>query len=151
MSYFDLQISDKENFNNSFRFENTQLDEKERDEIKKKLLRIKQCKKMLIEIITNFIFIGILFTFIYSTKNTNSFYYASQIQSSFSGYQDVKSVQDLYSWLSNDFLSNLIGDSSEFNSSICSTYKNVDYYLSDAASFVVGYPILRQLRTMKSK
>ena len=138
-------------FNNSFKsVENTQLDEKERDETKKKLLRIKQCKKMLMEIITNFIFIGILFTFIYSTKNTNSFYYGSKIQNSFSGYQSVKSVQDLYNWLSNDFLTTLMADASEFNSSIRSTYANFSFYLSDASSFVVGYPILRQLRTKKS-
>ena len=106
---------------------------------------------MLMEIITNFIFIGILFTFIYSTTNTNSFYYASHIQNSFSGYQGVKNVQDLYRWLSSDFLKTLIEDPSEFNSSIRSTYANFDYYLSDAASFVIGYPILRQLRTVKSK
>ncbi len=150
--FSDLQISYKDKFNNSFKsVENTQLDEKERDETKKKLLRIKQCKKMLMEIITNFIFIGILFTFIYSTKNTNSFYYASQIQNSFSGYQGVKNVQDLYKWLSSDFLTTLIEDPSEFNSSIRSTYANFDYYLNDAASFVIGYPILRQLRTVKSK
>ena len=46
-------------------------------------MRIKQCHKILTEIITNFILIAILFSFIYSTKNTNSYYYATQIQNSF--------------------------------------------------------------------
>ena len=114
-------------------------------------MRIKHCHKILREIITNFILIAILFSFIYSTKNTNSFYYATQIQNSFSGYQRVKSAQDLYKWLSNDFLTTLMADPSEFNSSIRSTYANFGFYLSDVSSFVVGYPILRQLRTMKSK
>jgi hypothetical protein len=95
--------------------------------------------------------IAILFSFIYSTKNTNCFYYATQIQNSFSGYQRVKSAQDLYKWVSNDFLTTLMADPSEFNSSIRSTYANFGFYLSDASSFVVGYRILRQLRTMKSK
>ena len=113
-------------------------------------MRIKQCHKILTEIITNFILIAILFSFIYSTKNKNSYYYATQIQNSFSGYQSVKSVQDLYNWLSNDFLTTLMADASEFNSSIRSTYANFSFYLSDASSFVVGYPILRQLRIMKS-
>ena len=121
------------------------------EEIKNKYLRIKQCRKLLLEIIMNFVFVGILFTFIYSTQNTNSYYYASKTQRSFSGYQDVKSVQDLYAWLSNDFLSTLIADQSEYNSSIRSTYANFDYFLNDAASFVVGNPIVRQLRIKKSK
>jgi hypothetical protein len=141
--------NEKTHENSSFEF--TQFEELEREETKKKFLRIKRCHKMLREIIANFILIAILFSFIYSTKNTNCFYYVTQIQNSFSGYQSVKSVQDLYNWLSNDFLTTLIADPSEFNSSIVSTYANFSYYLSDASSFVVGYPILRQLRIMKSK
>jgi hypothetical protein len=136
---------------NSYGFKASQINKENEEEIKNKYLRIKQCRKLLLEIIMNFVFVGVLFTFIYSTQNTNSFYYASKTQSSFSGYKDVKSVQDLYAWLSNDFLSTLIADQSEYNSSIRSTYANFDYFLNDAASFVVGYPLVRQLRIKKSK
>ncbi len=135
----------------SYGFKVSQINNENEEEIKNNFLRIKQCRKLLLEIIMNFIFVGVLFTFIYSTQNTNSYYYASKTQSSCNGYQDVKSVQDLYAWLSNDFLSTLIADQSEYNSSIRSTYANFDYFLNDAASFVVGYPIVRQLRIKKSK
>ena len=137
--------------NTSYGSKASQIKKENEEEIKNKYLRIKQCRKLLLEIIMNFVFVGVLFTFIYSTQNTNSYYYASKTQSSFSGYQDVKSVQDLYAWLSNDFLSTLIADQSEYNSSIRSTYANFDYFLNDAASFVVGYPLVRQLRIKKSK
>jgi hypothetical protein len=136
---------------NSYGFKASQINKENEEKIKNKYLRIKLCRKLLLEIIMNFVFVGVLLTFIYSNQNSNSYYYASKTQSSFSGYQDVKSVQDLYAWLSNDFLSTLIADQSEYNSSIRSTYANFDYFLNDAASFVVGYPLVRQLRIKKSK
>jgi hypothetical protein len=136
---------------NGLRFvETSQLNEQVKEESKLKFLKIKQCRKLLLEIVMNFVFMGVLFTFVYSTMNTNSFYYSSQTQRSFSGYQDVKSVEDLYAWLSSDFLSTLLADLEEYNAALRSTYANFDYFLNDAASFVVGYPILRQLRTRKS-
>ena len=62
----------------------------------------------------------------------------------------ISRIQDLYAWLSGDFLSNLIEDSSLFNSTIRSSYANLSYFINDATSIVVGYPIIRQLRIMKS-
>ena len=126
------------------------MTEEEKEKFKQAELRKKMCHKMIVEILLNFIFIGVLFTFIYSTKNVNSFYYSTHITDIFNGYQNVACVQDLYTWLSEDFLSNLIVDSSEYNSTIRSTYSNFTYFLNDAASMVIGYPILRQLRTLKS-
>jgi hypothetical protein len=145
-----FKIEKNSKINGSRFVETSQLNEQEKEQSKLKFFKIKQCRKLLLEIVMNFVFMGVLFTFVFSTMNTNSLFYSSQTQSSFSGYQDVKSVEDLYGWLSSDFLSTLLADQSEYDSSIRSTYANFDYFLNDAASFVVGYPILRQLRTRKS-
>ena len=123
------------------RHETNQLSHKEKYDYKLKVFRKKQCRKIVREIIVNFIFIGILFAFIYSTKNSNSYYYANHTKTSFSGYQTVASTKELYAWLTGDLLSSFL----------TSNYSNFTYFLNDASSIVIGYPIIRQLRTIKSK
>ena len=69
--------------------ERIQQDENVIEKLKEEVLRTRMSRKILKEIIINFIFIGILFTFIYSTKNINSFSYSNHLERSFSGYQRV--------------------------------------------------------------
>ena len=61
-------------------------------------------------------------------------------------FTKVNNVESFWTWVSNDFLSYLSHDDSVFDSSIRETYSNFDYYISDASSILVGYPIIRQLR-----
>ena len=58
-------------------------------------------------------------------------------------------MQDLWKWVSSDFLSIIKPKSSNFNASIRDTYANFDAYINDTASVLVGYPIMRQLRIRK--
>jgi hypothetical protein len=117
---------------------------------KLKQSKVNKCKKIIREILLNFIFVGILFTVIYSSRNVRAHLYKQQISTTFSGYQDIKSMNDLYTWLSEDFLTNLKADESIYNSSVRPTYSNIGSYLMDASSYLLGYPILRQLRIRNS-
>ena len=55
----------------------------------------------------------------------------------------------MWKWISYDFLAVLKENNALYNATIRSTYSNFDAYLDDASSILVGYPILRQLRTRK--
>ena len=61
----------------------------------------------------------------------------------------MKNIQELWSWISNDFLDSLKADESVYNSSIRYSYSNLNIWLDDASSILIGYPILRQLRLKK--
>jgi hypothetical protein len=62
----------------------------------------------------------------------------------------VNNVQDFWSWILEDFLPNMKVDQELYNSSIRKTYTTMDSYLNDTSSILIGYPILRQLRTANS-
>ena len=65
------------------------MSEKELDILRAKQEKINKSRKIVREILLNFIFVGILFTVIYSNLDKNKYYYQSQISSTFSGYSDV--------------------------------------------------------------
>jgi len=62
----------------------------------------------------------------------------------------VNNVLDFWSWILDDFLPNMKVDQELYNSSIRKTYTTMDSYLNDTSSILIGYPILRQLRTANS-
>jgi hypothetical protein len=117
----------------------------------------------------NLIFLSVFFYVSYSSVNSNLYNYRNQLEKVFTGYDDVilniiniilkvikilneffftkvNNVESFWTWVSNDFLSYLSHDDSLFDSSLRETYSNFDYYISDASSILVGYPIIRQLR-----
>ena len=58
----------------------------------------------------------------------------------------VASVEDFWEWVSGDFLENLKAVS-YYNGD---TFANINLYLDDVSSVLIGYPSLRQLRTKNS-
>ena len=63
----------------------------------------------------------------------------------------INTIQEFWQWISRDFLESLKSNETFYNASIRSTYSSFDVYLNDAASILIGYPIIRQLRIKKGK
>ena len=58
--------------------------------------------------------------------------------------------EEFWQWLNNKFLNNFKVNSSAFAYNSRPSYSNIDIYLNDASSILIGYPTIRQLRVKKS-
>jgi len=87
----------------------------------------------------------------FTNLNLTLFNYQLQTKQAFSSYKNVSSVTELWKWISNDFLVNVKINTIKYNFSMRQSYTNIELFMSDMSSVVVGYPILRQLRVKKGK
>ena len=59
----------------------------------------------------------------------------------------IKSPLEFWSWVSNDFITKF-AKQSFYNGK---SFENMNLYMKDYASILIGYPILRQIRVKNSK
>ncbi|CAF0898918.1 unnamed protein product, partial [Brachionus calyciflorus] len=103
----------------------------------------KKAKSVLREILCYCIFLGILFIVSYSNKDVNSFNYQNNLKKLFrvstqsNGLDQVVRTSDIYSWIRNSFINGI--NAKDRN------------YLNDQVSYIIGNPIIRQLRVVKEK
>ncbi|CAF1042586.1 unnamed protein product [Brachionus calyciflorus] len=122
----------------------------ESDDIEKSLnskretyLKEKKAKMVLREILCYCIYLGILFIVSYSNKDINSFSYQNNLKKLFrvstqsNGLDQVVRTSDIYSWIRNSFINGI--NARDRN------------YLNDQVSYIIGNPIIRQLRVLKEK
>ena len=131
------------------------------NEMKIKQSKLNKCQHLLKQILLNFVFLWVLFQYSYLNINANAYNYQNQIKTKFSSYKNVifkhfnkinsglnlsfksilflkvKTINELYKWISNDFINEIKSD--DFKSEVNFT------------SILIGYPIIRQLRIKPSK
>ena len=116
------------------------------EEMKIKTKKRKQAKQILIEICYNFMFLQVLFAVTYTNKDGNSYNYQTQVKSFFESHNQVNNVKELWSWLKTDFLNNF--QTQQFYNG--QRLDNLNLYLPDYSSILIGYPTIRQKRIKNS-
>lgn len=103
---------------------------------REKYIRQKQAVSMIREIICYSIFLIILFVVTYTNKDTNSFNYQNNLRKTFKSdsLTHVKTFHDTFNWIKQNVIPTLNPESKQ---------------IIDQTSFIIGYPILRQLRIVK--
>ena len=116
------------------------------EELKIKTKKRKLAKQILIEICYNLIFLQVLFAVSYTNKDGNSFNYQKQVKSFFDSSLQINNINELWSWLKSDFINNF-QTQKYYNSQ---KLDNLNLYLSDYTSILIGFPTIRQIRVKNS-
>ena len=106
---------------------------------KEKYQKEKKAINIIKEITCYSIFLIILFLVCYSNKDLRSFSYKENLENVFSVSKSlvkVEKIDHLYDWIRNDFLISLYNQKNE-------------NLMKDRTSYLLGFPILRQLRVSK--
>ena len=129
----------------------TRFDKIEIDKIKEKFNREKKAIRILREIFCYSIFLVILFFISYTNKDLNSFHYQNNLKNSFgissrigvnnNRLNNIIKINDIWSWTRTNFLPSI-----QSNNWYNSVPTNLKHYLADHTSYLIGYPIIRQLR-----
>ena len=94
-------------------------------------------KKLIRELLFNFVFLFILFVVSYTNKDLNSFAYKNSLETLIlTDFDQIENVNDVWYWINYLLMPKLFID-----------YSN---YIQDGSSIILNYPILRQLRVKKS-
>jgi hypothetical protein len=154
--------------NNYSKSDSPTLTEIEIEELKIKQTKRKKSKKLTREIVFNIIFLYVLFVACYSNRDDNSFSYGTHLKSIFQEYNDVillflfqsilffdkfqnfrkfkiTTVENFWDWISNGFIKKF-NAKSYYNGQ---NYSNINLFLNDHSSILIGYPTIRQLRIQK--
>jgi hypothetical protein len=154
--------------NNYSKSDSPTLTEIEIKELKIKQTKRKKSKKLTREIVFNIIFLYVLFVACYSNRDDNSFSYGTHLKSIFQEYNDVillflfqsilffdkfqnfrkfkiTTVENFWDWISNGFIKKF-NAKSYYNGQ---NYSNINLFLNDHSSMLIGYPTIRQLRIQK--
>lgn len=111
-----------------------QIDRQKMQEIKIKFLREKKAKAILREVLVYSIFLIVLFFVSYTNKDLNSYVYQNQVQKMFdrNSLEKINRVEDIWNWTRRIFVP---------------AFKTKEKsYMIDKTSFVIGKPMIRQLR-----
>jgi len=122
------------------------LETNEIEELKIKTKKRKLAKQILIEICYNLIFLQVLFAVSYTNKDGNSYNYQKQVKSFFDSSLQINNISELWSWLKSDFINNFQTEKYYNGQKL----DDLNLYLSDYNSVLIGYPTIRQIRVKKS-
>jgi hypothetical protein len=122
------------------------LELNEIEELKIKTKKRKLAKQILIEICYNLIFLQVLFAVSYTNKDGNSYNYQKQVKSFFDSSLQINNISELWSWLKSDFINNFQTEKYYNGQKL----DDLNLYLSDYNSVLIGYPTIRQIRVKKS-
>ena len=122
------------------------METNEIEELKIKTKKRKLAKQILIEICYNLIFLQVLFAVSYTNKDGNSYNYQKQVKSFFDSSLQINNISELWSWLKSDFINNFQTEKYYNGQKL----DDLNLYLSDYNSVLIGYPTIRQIRVKKS-
>ena len=104
---------------------------------RKRAIKMLKSKKLIRELLFNFVFLFILFVVSYTNKDLNSFAYKNSLETLIlTDFDQIENVNDVWYWINYLLMPKLFID-----------YSN---YIQDGSSIILNYPILRQLRVKKS-
>lgn len=138
---------------NEHHFDINQIDRSKFNRIREKYSKEKRASSLIRELITYSIFLIVLLVVCYTNKDLQSFNYQNQLKKLFgvnekrnNSLEDIVEVSDFWKWSRNVFLNGI--KSYNWYNSIQTSLNN---YLNDHTSFIIGYPIIRQLRVKNGR
>ncbi|XP_042556542.1 polycystic kidney disease protein 1-like 3 [Dipodomys spectabilis] len=103
----------------------------------KRTWKKKKLVKLTGDMLVQTLFLILLMTVVYSSKNSNRFFLHQALWKSFShGFSEIKFLKDFYPWANHTLLPNLYG--------------NYRGFITDGNSFLLGNVLLRQIRIPKA-
>lgn len=116
-------------------------DPKNMREVKIKFLKEKKAMAILREIFVYSIFLFVLFLVSFTNKDLNSFMYQKQVQRMFNlkSLENVLQIDDIWEWTKKSFVPAFKND------------KELKNFMLDKTSFIIGKPMIRQLRIKNGK
>ena len=131
-------------------YEYSKLDDDELQEARANRIKEVKIQKLLRGIVAYSFFLFVLCIVSYANRDMNAFNYQNQIRTILKGntaFDNIKEPNDIWNWATSVLVPSLKSSANYYNSN--PTY--LSSYFGDLSSYIVSYPIMRQIRVENSE
>ena len=131
-------------------YDRSKLDENELQEARANRVKEVKIQKLLRGIVAYSFFLFVLCIVSYANRDMNAFNYQNQIRTILKGntaFDNIKEPNDIWKWAKSVLVPSLKSSANYYNSN--PTY--LSSYFGDLSSYIVSYPIMRQIRVENSE